>query len=268
MQTFKEKYGPVALIAGASEGLGAAWAEALAKRGLDLVLIARRKERLDEITASLVSKYKIRTWSLPCDLATPDAAKYIADETKNIPVSCIVYNAASSYIGPFLKNSADENERIIAVNITTPLLLVRDLADRMIEARKGAIILMSSLAGFQGSGFLSLYASSKAFTRVLAESLWYEWKSKGIDVIACCAGAVSTPNFIQSNPGKMGRLAPRPQQPEEVVEECLKRLGKTPSFISGKGNRIASLFMQRIFTRKKAVTIMGNATRKIYKVKD
>src|SRR6516225_2324662 len=76
MQTFKEKYGPVALIAGASEGLGAAWAEALAKRGLDLVLIARRKERLDEIVAGLVSKYKIRTWSLPCDLATPDAAKY------------------------------------------------------------------------------------------------------------------------------------------------------------------------------------------------
>ncbi len=87
---------------------------------------------------------------------------------------------------------------------------------------------MSSLAGFRGSGYLAAYAASKAFNRVLAESLWYEWKSKGVDVIACCAGAVGTPNFEKTKPGKKGFLAPKVQSPDEVVNECFKHLGKRP----------------------------------------
>jgi short-subunit dehydrogenase len=136
----------------------------------------------------------------------------------------------------------------------------------MLKKEKGAVIIMASLAGFQGSGFLAAYAASKAFNRVLAESLWYEWKDKGIDVIACCAGATSTPNYIKSNPEKTGFFAPRVQTPEEVVEECFKKLGKTPSFVSGFGNKIASFIMQRLMPRKMAVKIMSDTTRKIYRL--
>jgi short-subunit dehydrogenase len=123
---------------------------------------------------------------------------------------------------------------------------------------------MASLAGFQGSGFLSMYAATKAFNRVLAESLWYEWKEGGVDVIACCAGATSTLNFIETQPEKTSFLAPRVQKPREVAEECLERIGKQPSFIAGRGNRIASFFMQKIFSRQTAITIMGDTTRKMY----
>jgi hypothetical protein len=125
---------------------------------------------------------------------------------------------------------------------------------------------MSSLAGFRGSGFLATCAASKAFIRVLAESLWYEWKSKGVDVIACCAGATATPNYIRSMPGKTSFAAPQPQKPEAVVKECMRKLGKVPSFTSGSGNKLAAFLMQHIFSRKKAINIMGNSTRKMYRI--
>ena len=125
---------------------------------------------------------------------------------------------------------------------------------------------MTSLAGFQGSGFLALYAATRAFTRVLAEGLWYEWKSKGVDVIACCAGATLTPGYINSNPKAAGFFAPKVQRPDEVVEECFRKIGKVPSFIPGTGNKIASFFMTHLLSRKTAVNIMGNTTREMYSI--
>jgi len=144
--------------------------------------------------------------------------------------------------------------------------MVYMLGEKMVSKGKGAVILITSLAGFQGSGNLSVYAATKAFNRILGESLWYEWKNSGVDVIACCAGATKTPGFKNSNPEKSGFFAPRIQAPEEVADECLKKLGKQPSYITGRGNRIASFIMQKILPRKIAINIMGDNTRKMYRL--
>jgi hypothetical protein len=152
------------------------------------------------------------------------------------------------------------------VNMMTPLNMIHAFGEKMVEKGKGAIILMSSLAGFQGSGYLSVYAATKAFNRILAESLWYEWKNSGVDVIACCAGATATPGYKNSNPEKTGFFTPRVLAPEEVAAKCFKKLGKKPSFITGRGNRIASFIMQKIIPRKMAITIMGDTTRKMYRL--
>jgi hypothetical protein len=142
--------------------------------------------------------------------------------------------------------------------------LVHHYGGKMVEKGRGAIVLMSSMAGFQGSGYLATYAATKAFSRVLAESLWYEWKDRGVDIIACCAGATATPGYLNSKPGKANLLAPAVMKPEEVVRECFSRLGRSPSFITGRGNRFASLIMQRLLPRRTAVRIMGDNTRKMY----
>jgi short-subunit dehydrogenase len=136
----------------------------------------------------------------------------------------------------------------------------------MLRKGKGAVILMASLAGFQGSGFLSAYAASKAFNRVLAESLWYEWRERGVDVIGCCAGATATPGYIGTQPEKTSLFAPRVQAPDEVAKECLEKLGTTPSFITGTGNKLASFLMQRLMPRRLAITIMGDTTRQMYRL--
>ena len=262
----KQKYGPLALVAGASEGIGAAFSKFLAAAGMDLVLIARRKEPLEQLANSINQSYKIDVTYIICDLSDNDAAFRIKENLNGRSINLLVYNAALSYIGPFEKNSLEHHNKIAYTNMITPMNMVQIFGDEMLKSGKGAVILMASLAGFQGSAFLTAYASSKAFTRVFAESLWYEWKNRGVDVIACCAGATSTQNFIDTKPEKSGFLAPRITSPEEVVEECMKQLGKKPSFIAGRGNRIASFFMQKLFPRKMAITIMGDTTRKMYRL--
>jgi uncharacterized protein len=264
--SLKQKYGNTALVAGASEGIGAAFAACLAAGGMDLVLIARRLYPLQQLADSLGNKYKTNIMCISCDLSEPDASKQIEDALNGKEISLLVYNAALSYIGPFLNNSAENHSMAARVNMITPLNLVRLFGEKMAGKGKGAVVLMTSLAGFQGSGFLSVYAATKAFNRILAESLWYEWKEKGVDVIACCAGATATPGYKSTRPEKTGFFTPRVLEPEEVADECLKKLGKQPSYITGRGNRIASFIMQKILPRKMAINIMGDTTRKMYRL--
>jgi hypothetical protein len=233
---------------------------------MDLILVARRREPLDQLAGQLINKYGIQVSCISCDLSDTDAAATLLDALRDKDINLLVYNAAMSYIGPFEQNSLESDIRIAYANMITPMSLLRIFGEPMLKKGRGAMILMASMAGFQGSGFLAAYAASKAFTRVLAESLWYEWKDRGVDVIACCAGATATPNFINTKPEKTSRFAPRVEHPEEVVEACMKQLGRRPSFISGRGNRIASFFMQKVLSREMAINIMGNNTRKMYRL--
>ena len=263
---FKQKYGNTALVAGASEGIGAAFATCLAAEGLDLVLIARRSEPLQQLADLLENKYKVKVSFIQCDLSDNNATEQIEKALDSREINMLVYNAALSYIGPFIKNSPENQAKAIRVNMITPLNMVRAFGEKMVINGKGAVVLMTSMAGLQGSGFLSVYAATKAFNRILAESLWYEWKNLGVDVIACCAGATATPGYKSTKPERTGFLTPRVVEPEEVAGECLKKLGRQPSFITGRGNRIASFFMQKLISRKMAVRIMGDNTRKMYRL--
>jgi short-subunit dehydrogenase len=265
--TFKEKYGNTALVAGASEGMGAAYAHALAANGFDLVLVARRKEMLDATALQITAKFGVKVIPVVCDLASPDATAQIVTAIADLSIDFLVYNAALSYIGPYLATDVSTHQNIAAVNNLTQISMLHYFGGKMVERRRGGIVIMSSIAGFQGSGYLSTYAATKAFNRVLAEGLWYEWRPHGVDVIACCAGATNTPNYINTKPGKASPLEPKPQLPEQVVEECLSKIGKTPSFVSGKGNKFVTFLMQHIFSKKKAIVMMGDGMTKMYGIK-
>ena len=265
--TFKEKYGNTGLVAGASEGMGAAYARALAARGLNLVLIARRKEPLEATARQITEEFGVKVLPVVCDLAAADAMQHVINAIGDTAIDFLVYNAALSYISPYLSTGISTHKDIAAVNMLAPLAMLHYFGGKMVERRKGGIVIMTSIAGFQGSGYLATYAATKAFNRVLAEGLWYEWRPYGVDVIACCAGATMTPNYINTKPGKASPLEPKPQLPEQVVEECLKRIGTTPSFISGTGNRLVSFLMQHIFSRKKAIETMGDSMKKMYGIK-
>ncbi len=266
MNHLKQRYGNTALVAGASEGIGAAYATLLAAEGFDLVLVARRLEPLQQFCESLKKKYSVGVTCLSCDLGEIDATGNLLKALNGKEINLLVYNAALSYIGPFIENSPEYHVRMAQVNMITPLNFLHAFGEKMLQKGRGAIILMASLAGFQGSGYLAMYGATKAFNRILAESLWYEWKDRGVDVMACCAGATSTPNFIETQPEKTGFFAPKVQSPEAVATECLKRLGKQPSFISGTGNKVASFIMQKLLPRKMTVTIMGDTTKKMYRL--
>jgi hypothetical protein len=266
MMNLQRKYGKTAMVLGASEGIGAAFATYLAAEGLDLVLVARRLVPIQQLADVLKGTYEVEVTCISCDLTSANATQEIEEALSGKEINLLVYNAALSYIGPFIQNSVRYHEQMAQVNMLTPLHMLHTFGGKMLTKGRGAIVLMASLAGFQGSGFLTMYAATKAYNRVLAESLWYEWRNSGVDVIACCAGATATPNFIRTHPEKTSFFAPRVQAPEEIPVACFKKLGKRPSYIVGTGNRFASFIMQKLMTRKMAVTLMGDNTKKMYRL--
>jgi short-subunit dehydrogenase len=261
---FRSKYGPWGVVAGASEGLGAEFARQLAAKGLHVVPVARRRALLDELAGELENQHGIEVRPVSLDLARPDAASALRDGTRDLDVGLVVYNAALSPIGPFLEQDLDEKLRVLDLNCRTPLILAHEFGRAMLARGRGGLLLVASLSGLQGSPLVATYAASKAFDLVLGEGLWEEFRRHGIDVLAFCAGATRTPNYEASRPRKYPRLAPAVMEPAAVVTEALERLGKTPSAVAGRGNRVASFFMSRLLSRRAAVEIMGRTTRALY----
>lgn len=259
--SFKEEYGPWAFVAGASEGLGEAYAKSLAKRGLNLVLMARGKEKLER-TAGFLTNYNIEVKLLASDLANDDVLDTIDRETKDLDIGFMVYNAAYGPVRSFLANSVDQLEQHTNVNCRGPLLLSHYFGNRFKKRGKGGIILMSSLAGFQGTALVAPYAATKAFDTILGESLYYELKEDNVDVMVCAAGATKTPNYLSTEP-KYGFFKPSEHDPNFVTEGALNSMGSGPLFIPGGGNRfVHALF--RLWPRRKASSEMSKNMMKIY----
>lgn len=259
-ETFQARYGPWAVVAGASEGLGEAYTERIAARGLHLVLIARRAEMLHVLAERLSAAYGIETRVLDVDLAREDVGAQVEEATNGIDVGLVVYNAARSVIGPFLDRPVEDHLDELAVNTRGPMLLTHLFGRRMIANGHGGIILMSSLASLQGSAYTAHYAATKAYNRVLAEGLWEELRRKHVDVLTCLAGATSTPNYVASAP----KVRTATMTPEAVAEQALMALGHQPAVIPGISNKAASFIMQRILPRTTAIRIMGRVLRRMY----
>ena len=252
---FREKYGPYALVAGASYGLGGAYAEALAERGMNLILMARDKDRLMTSAARLTEQYPVDVITFAADLADYEKVKNFISGLE-VSIGLLVYNAAYAPIGPFEKMSEEQLALSAAVNVRTPLLLTKLLSQKMIQNKKGGIVLMSSLAGIQGSPNLAAYAATKAFNAILAESLWNELRPHGVDVVGCCAGAVLTPGYSQAK----SKTAPGALPAEIVAEQALKALGHGPITVPGNLNKFVKFLMVRILPRRAAISIMARNT--------
>ena len=168
----------------------------------------------------------------------------------------LVYNAAYAPIGSFSQIDPEKLEMVADVNVKGPLLLSKYISAQMIKRQRGAIVLMSSLAGTQGSPKLTAYAASKAFNAILAEGLWGELRSQDIDVLASVAGAIRTPGYEAAQ----GKSAPGTLDANMVVKRTLKALGKRPVTVPGLTNKIARFLMGRLLPRTWAIAMMKKNT--------
>lgn len=263
--SFANRYGPVALVVGASEGLGAAFARELAGAGLHLILVARRPDVLELLADELRATHGVTVRTLPCDLEQPEAIDAISEACRGQEVGLLLYNAAASSVGRFLDTPVATHLRVLHVNAEGPMRLAHALGGPMAARRRGGILLMSSLTAFQGTPLVASYGATKAFDLVLAEGLWGELKERGVDVLACCAGATLTPGYERVTPHRLpARFVPKPQDPADVAREALAALGRRPVVVTGRGNRIASFVMRRLFSRRLAIATMGKEMRKRY----
>ncbi len=262
--SFVDRYGPWAVVLGASEGMGRAWSLALAREGLNVVLVARRMEKL-QATAAEVEALGRQVHTLSLDLGARDAGARLAEALRHLDVGLVVYNACFSRIGRFLDLSEDDKVATLDVNARGPLLAVHHLAPRLVKRGRGGIVLMSSMSGFQGSAQVGVYAATKAFDTVLGEMLWAELGPLGVDVLVCAAGATLTPNFKAATPDDKQKDA-MPMSPETVVAGALKALRhrRGPTFIPGFVNRFAHLLFGKLLPRRAAVRFMSAQTTALY----
>ena len=257
MRDFPTRYGNWAVVAGASEGLGAAFATELARRGMHLLLIARRGDALQTVADRLSEDHGVEVRILVLDLASPALAGSLSDTTAELEVGVIVYNAAFVPVASFLELEDDALEQLMGANVQGPVTVLRALLPSMRERRRGAVVLMSSLAGMQGSPRLAAYAASKAFNTVLAESLWHELREDGIDVVVSCPGAISTPRYLKST----DRIAPGTMSPDAVARETLDAIGKGPRVVPGALNRLFAGLFERLLPRRTAIRLMAASTK-------
>jgi len=252
----KETYGPWALIAGGSEGIGGAYADEIARSGINVVLIARRAKVLSQKAMELTEQYNIEVKTIPQDLADPNLLSALSKQTEDLDIGLLVYNAAMSSVGAFFASSLEKEHTCIDVNCRGPLDLIYHYGQKMIEKKQGGIILMSSLAGMRGSPFHAHYAATKAYNIVLAEGLWYEFKPNNVDVLACIAGLTSSPGIMKAVKEQKMALKASFMTPKEVVREAFDALGKQPSVITGEENRSGNEILGNI-PRDQAIEILA-----------
>ncbi len=239
MTSFQEKYGPWALVTGASSGIGAEFAKQLAERNLNLILIARRKEKLEHLARYLEKKNKVQVETITADLSRPDFMSLVYPVTQTREIGLLVNNAGFGIGGNFLEHNLERELALLDVNCRAPLILTHAIGRKMTERRRGGIIFVSSVSAYIATPYEASYAASKVYDLFLGESLWYEFKQQGVDVLSLCPGSTIT-EFHEISGTKA--FAAMPVEP--VVALALKKLGKKPSVIAGWHNRLLVLLMK------------------------
>src|SRR5215475_9891492 len=242
--TFIERYGPWALVTGASAGIGAEFARQLSQMGLNLVLVARRRQRLEDLACDLESKNKVQVRIAGADLARPDFLPAIRSVTNSIEVGLLVNNAGFGLAGHFLEHELEEELNLLNVNCRAPLILTHEFGRQMAQRRKGGIIFVSSVSAYVATPFEASYAASKVYELFLAESLEYELKQSGVDMLALCPGSTQTAFHEIA-----GSRAVAPMTVQPVVELAIQKLGKKPVAIPGWHNRLLFFFIKSTTTQ-------------------
>jgi short-subunit dehydrogenase len=258
-QAFLAEYGPVALVTGASSGIGRSFAERLASLGMDLVLVARRKQRLEEVAERLQKEHGVRVTVCQIDLAQASAAQQIIDATASLDVGLVVSNAGFGLKGEHASNDPRAMTDMLAVNCNTPTLLAHGFIPRLRQRRKGGIIFISSVEALIGCPYSTVYSASKAFVNNLGEGLWGELSPEGIDVLTICPGATDTEAAALQgiDPATLRNVMP----PSAVVEIALENLKNGPIVISSEHYK-ATFDQLLSMPRRQALAVMARSMKR------
>ena len=231
--------GKWALVTGASAGIGWSLAQQLAAAGANLVLSARRTDRLKQLAQELASKHGVKTDIFAADLASPDAPAQIFGFTsaKGIEIELLINNAGFGIYGPIHENPEDRLLDMIQVNCAAVASLTRKYSAEMVRRRSGDILIVASTAAFQPVPFIAAYAATKAFDLIFAEGIAEELRPFGVRVCALCPGSTNTEfQQVAQQPDRVFRVA---ETADKVARVGLEGLAAGKSFvISGTRNNL------------------------------
>jgi len=263
--SFRERYGPWALVAGASDGIGECFARRIAAEGVNVLLLARREPVLAALAAELVARHGVEARTLALDLTAPDLDARVAAATQGLDVGLLVYNAGAVHGGAaFHEQPVGHALGLVALNCTGPVLLAHRFGTRMRARGRGGIVLMGSMICFAGSGYVATYSATKAFDRILAEGLWHELAPHGVDVLGAIAGATKTPAMLASSES-FAKGYPGAMEPDEVAQGALAFLGQGPIWVAGAANRATAKGLCPV-PRIPVINAMSEASAAIYRL--
>jgi short-subunit dehydrogenase len=242
--SLRERYGEWALVTGASSGLGAEFARALAREGVSVVLTARRGERLRELASELERTHRVSTRVVEADLADPNAAQQLAEAVRDLEIAILVNNAGFGYAGRFDKQEPARLREMVQLNCLAPVMLSAGLLPGMLARGRGAVVITGSAAGRQPLPLHGVYSATKGFDLLLGESLAVELRSRGVDVLVLEPGSTQT-EFQQV----AGEIAHDGERADRVVLLALEALGRRPVVISGWFNWIRANIASRLLPR-------------------
>jgi short-subunit dehydrogenase len=226
---FLNKYGPTALVTGASSGIGKSFAELLAAKGFNLVLVARRLQQLEELASRLEAKCSIKVTICQADLGDDGAVRQILEATSELDIGLVVSNAGYGLKGDHAGHRPGDLTAMLMVNCNTPMLLANGFAPRLRARGKGGIIFTSSVEALLGMPYSAAYSATKGFVNRLSEALWGELTSDGIDVLAVCPGATATDALRRA--GMDPATLPNVMSPDEVANLALDNVANGPVFL-------------------------------------
>lgn len=230
--TFREKYGPWAMVLGASEGMGAEFARRLAAEGLDLVLVARTRQKLEDLAEEIGKEHGVACRVQAIDLSMEDAAARVVGATRGLDVGFVVFNAGAVNHGTsFCDLPVEEWLAIVRRNNEVTVRLCHHFGSALRERGHGGLVLMSSGAGAAGAGRLAIYSATKAFDRNFGEALWAELSPKGVDVVSVVVPPTKTPALLRLL-DEAGIAPPDAfAEPDQIVATVLAQLGDGPTLV-------------------------------------
>ncbi len=257
VMTFVDRYGPFAVVTGASSGIGEALARSLAQRGVSLILVARRVERLTALARELPVEVAV----VELDLGRDDAIDVLLRHVGERDVGLVCANAGFGEKGELSSIDAATYRRMVRLNCESTLQLVHAFVPRLVARGRGGVLVTSSTAAFQGTPYTSAYAATKAFGLVLAEGLHEELRPRGVDVVALCPGPTDT-----EGPRRTGvdpkRIPFGMATAGTVAEAGLDALGKRAIVVPRALDRAATL-LGRLVPRAVAARIAGRAIKRV-----
>jgi len=233
VKDLKQQYGPWAVVTGASDGIGCAFAEQLATAGLALVLVARRGPELDALATALCERHGTEAIIVPADLGTAAGRAAVTRATVDLDVGLLVAAAGFGTSGPLLRGGLDAERAMLAVNCQAVLEQSHEFGARFAARGRGGLVLLSSIVAFQGVPRAAHYAATKAYVQTLAEGLGRELAPLGVDVLACAPGPV-TSGFAERADMELGPTV----SPEAVARGALTALGHRATVFPGARSKL------------------------------
>lgn len=257
MTDLRARYGEYSLVTGASSGIGAEFAFQLAAAGLSLVLVARRKDRLDALAARLRSEYSVDVVVVALDLAGDGAVAELADRTGHLDVGLVVANAGVLTTGPFLGNAWSVEWELLRVDLVVPAEMAHRYG-RLFAARgRGAVILVASAVGFGPVPYSANYAAVKAYIASLGQALEYELRGSGVDVLTLAPGLTKTEGADNAPGIDFAKMPGRSMQTGPVVSAALRGLGRRSVVIPGRANKVLDFVGKYLISRRGLTALNG-----------